>query len=680
MNNKKYGISKLFPFLKPYIVMWIIVFIFAAIITLLNILPINNQKLAIDAIEAGNKELLFYFAGLMAIFIILGILLSQINTIFYTNLSQKILLDIRVTIFNHIIKLSPKFFSTYETGSLLSRIMNDVSTLQNFITNSLLSPILSLFTFIGVLLYLLKLDTIITLISISIIPIYIVIYIPFNKYVMKKNQLVLGDYDNVMNDLQETISAVREVQVYSKENEETEELKKHLNRLMGSQKKLITTGSLGSNILTFLTDMMPVVLLVFCGNFIILNLYGITISKFITFTSSNSLLLSSALSIVNFSMQYYQIKPVITRVFEFLDYKDDNIDLFNEDSTKDFTFNKDIVFENVCFEYKENSPILKNINFKINKGERIAIVGSSGSGKSTVLGLLFGFHKLKSGNIKIDGEDIYSYSLKEIRKNITYVNQFPYIFNRSIYENIIYGNDDVSIEDIIKVCKQANIFDDILKIFFNSPIFSVQNNIISIEELENISNIYLSNLDNLKYKEYIRIIEKEEMPDSVTVFDFITRSRLKMEKIANNSNLENDIRNEIYNYILEILESNSLTNKIFMASLQFQAGDRGRNLSGGQSHRIAIARALLMDSPILLLDEPTTGLGRGDVSIIEKTINDIASSTDKTIIFVTHDYSITDSSDMIYFFDNGNIIQHGKHEELLKIDGPYKKAYYTENL
>jgi len=264
------------------------------------------------------------------------------------------------------------------------------------------------------------------------------------------------------------------------------------------------------------------------------------------------------------------------RVFSILDITHSNKDI--KESIKIEGFNSSISFKNVSFTYEEGAkPAIKNVNFKINKGEYVALVGSSGAGKSTTLDLIMRFYRPQKGYIKIDKNNLNDISKESLRDKIGIVPQDTILFNDTIRNNISYGSNNINLKEIEKAAKAANALD-----FIN------------------------------------------ELPDR---FDTII-------------------------------------------------GERGAKLSGGQKQRISIARAIFKNPEILILDEATSALDSELESKVKNAIDNIVK--DRTVIVIAHRLSTIINADKILIFENGENIDSGKHEDLIKTSESYKKLYYSQ--
>ena len=261
------------------------------------------------------------------------------------------------------------------------------------------------------------------------------------------------------------------------------------------------------------------------------------------------------------------------RVFELFDLTPAIKDCENPKELKGL--NNSISFENVLFEYIPNKPVLKNFNLNIKKNETLAIVGNSGGGKSTLVNLIPRFYDVKSGSLKIDGIDIKEFSLKSLRQNISMVFQDNFLFTGTIKENIMMGNPDATIDELMAAIRAAHLEEMIA-----------------------------------------------ELPDG----------------------------------------------------LDTELGERGLTLSGGQRQRVAIARAMLRNAPIVILDEATSALDNESEAIVQKAMDNLMK--DRTVFIIAHRLSTIKNANRIAVINEGELVELGTHEELIRIEnGQYKHLY-----
>ena len=527
-----------------------------------------------DQLISGSNEIeklklvcLFLFASF-----IMKNIFYYINWVCISFIELKIIKNIRNSLYKKIQNLPLSFLDKKRSGELLSITLNDVNSIT-IAFNKTFQVFFHEFVNMLILLTLLflispKLSGIVLL----SIPISGFIIIKIGQSIRRKAMRASFKIADISSIISEKISGIKIVKAFNMTKKEIEKFyKNNLNffELQFKQRRLI-------GITTPINDIIGVslacILLWYGGQQVLISNH-MSSEDFLRFILFIFALLQPARKLGT-SLAAIQSGIVgADRTFSILDIE--HIDKKNKDLTSKKTFKKYIEFNNVFFKYNtEGKNILKNINIKINKGEKIALVGSSGAGKTTFANLLLDFYNPISGEILIDKQNYNDISTYSLRKIIGLVPQEPILFNDTVKNNISYGQQKVDDNRIYRAAKNANIFD-------------------FIESMEN-----------------------------------------KFDSIV---------------------------------------GERGVNLSGGQKQRISIARAILRDPEILILDEATSSLDSESELKVQKAIDNLIK--DRTVIMIAHRLSTILNADNILVFENGKIVEHGKHEELYKLNGVYTKLY-----
>ena len=527
-----------------------------------------------DQLISGSNEIeklklvcLFLFASF-----IMKNIFYYINWVCISFIELKIIKNIRNSLYKKIQNLPLSFLDKKRSGELLSITLNDVNSIT-IAFNKTFQVFFHEFVNMLILLTLLflispKLSGIVLL----SIPISGFIIIKIGQSIRRKAMRASFKIADISSIISEKISGIKIVKAFNMTKKEIEKFyKNNLNFFDLQFKQRILIG-----ITTPINDIIGVslacILLWYGGQQVLISNY-MSSEDFLRFILFIFALLQPARKLGT-SLAAIQSGIVgADRTFSILDIE--HIDKKNKDLTSKKTFKKYIEFNNVFFKYNtDGKDILKNINIKINKGEKIALVGSSGAGKTTFANLLLDFYNPISGEILIDKQNYNDISTYSLRKIIGLVPQEPILFNDTVKNNISYGQQKVDDNRIYRAAKNANIFD-------------------FIESMEN-----------------------------------------KFDSIV---------------------------------------GERGVNLSGGQKQRISIARAILRDPEILILDEATSSLDSESELKVQKAIDNLIK--DRTVIMIAHRLSTILNADNILVFENGKIVEHGKHEELYKLNGVYTKLY-----
>jgi ATP-binding cassette subfamily B protein len=490
--------------------------------------------------------------------------------------AEKVVSDLRKKVFDHIIRVSAEFFEITKTGDVISRLTVDSVVLYNVISNTISFFLRNILLFLGGICFLFLTSIKLSLISAMLIPVAIAPIIFMGKSIKGLSGRSQAALASVGAHVEETINGIKTIQSYLCEEKEARNFFNLVDSALKiSLEKIRVKSLMIAFVITFAFGGIGVVLWVGGHDVLTGRITSGDLSSFIFYSVITA---TSLVSLSQIAGQLQSASASAARVFEILRIESPVKEIAAPqpfDATEEIT----IKFHNVNFSYpsRKDFLILKNFNLEIKPGEKIAIVGSSGAGKSTILQLLLRFYDVDAGLITLNGSDIKSLSFSDLRQNFAYISQDCFIFSGTIFENIAY-------------------------------------------------------------------VDKS-----------ITEARVE-EIIANNSALN------FIDYLPHKLHS--------------FVGEKGIKLSGGERQRIAIARAIIKDSPILLLDEATSSLDNQNEQSINRAINDFAKN--KTVITVAHKLATIISADRIIFIKDGEIAEIGSHQELIAWDGLYKKMYEAE--
>ena len=559
---------KLFYFFKPFIKKYlfgILILILSSLISL--IFPVLVGKM-IDAIKVSLFKINQLAILLIFLFITQSIL-SYLRIIIFVKVTEQFLAFLRKITYEKLISLPLQFYNNRRVAEINSRISTDLILLQETLTTTSAEFLRQIIIIIGGILMLAFTSIKLTIFMLSIFPVIILFAVFLGKKLKKyskKNQNILAESNTI---LEETLSSIMTVKSFTNEIFEFNRYSNKIDLIM------INTIKLGK-------------LRAILASFIIIGIFG-SISSIIWYgvrliylgdistgnlTSFLILTVFIGASIGSLSDLYSKIQIAIgasEKLIEIINEKNEKL----KQGLEKFVINGNIQINNLSFFYpnRKKNIVLDNINLNIKKGEKIALVGYSGSGKSSLIKLIMRFYDNYSGKIFIDGEDIKNINIHNLRKQIALVPQENFLFGGSIKENIRYGKLDATYEEIIDAAKKANAYEFI-----------------------------------------------EKLPEGF------------------NTNV----------------------------------GDRGMRLSGGQKQRISIARAILKDPKILILDEATSSLDSKSEILIQKGIYNLMKN--KTSIIITHRLSTIRNVDNIFVLNNGTIYESGNHSELQNINnGLYKK-------
>lgn len=564
---------KILGFLKPYSF-----FIFISLLcSFLNVLislsiPYIMQNLMDSAIKVNLPvfKKYLYASGFLIAFAMIIIYFKKYSTNLYTFSFTK---DMRNRLAKHIQSLPIYKLKKYTSGDLVSRMNNDLTIISNYLSNIpevFFEPLL----FITALIYMLYISWKLTLATILLIPISSILYDKINKPIQKHSKDLMEEYSKLNFMLQDVIGGINILKAFN--------LKDVLTGKFNIVTESIKTKGLKINKLnSYLTPiflalrLIPQLVYPLYGGYLALN-KEISLGSLFAYGMLIGYVFGPVESILSFIGQVRETKPAIKRIFEILKET-------GESNVGTATLIKNslypIEFNNVTFSYDDNVTVLNNISLRLPKGTTTAIVGPSGSGKSSLLKLLCRFYNSASGTINIFGNNLNDYSCEESRNLISYMSQESYLYPLTIAENIAIGRPNAEMDEIINAAKLANADDFIMK-----------------------------------------------LPKG-------------------------------YDTLLS---------------------ERGANLSGGQCQRISLARIILKNTPIILLDEPTASLDTQSEALIQASLDEF--TKDKTVLIVAHRLSTIINSDKIIVINDGNIDEVGTHKELMVKEGIYKKLYLCQEV
>ena len=577
-------VKKLWRYLSKYKIALIIVILFTIASTIFSV--IGPKILGNATTELFNGVISKYTGGaginftkigkillfLLALYICSAIF-SYIQGIIMTNISQKLAYRLRKEVSKKINKLPMKFYDNKTHGEILSVITNDIDTLSQNLNIEATQVISSVATIIGILIMMFSIDWIMTLVALLTLPLSIVII----AFIMKKSQGYFKSQQDYLADVngevEEMFSNQSVIRVFNAENKMISKFEYDNNKLADVAWKSNFVSGLMHPIMNFVGNLGYVVIAILGSYFAIIGRITVgNIQSFIQYTKNFT---NPIAQIAQISNMLQSMVAASERVFEFLDEEEE------KEKNKEFIpTNKiegSVEFKNVKFGYNQDKIIINDFSAKVKPGQKIAIVGPTGAGKTTIVKLLMRFYDLNSGKILVDGHNINDYRKEDIRGLFGMVLQDTWLFNGTIMENIRYGRLEATDDEVIEACKMAHVHHFI-----------------------------------------------QTLPDG-------------------------------YNMILN---------------------EETTNISGGQKQLLTIARAILADPKILILDEATSSVDTRTEILIQKAMDKLMEG--RTSFIIAHRLSTIKNSDLILVMDSGDIVEQGTHEELLKKNGFYAKLYNSQ--
>lgn len=523
-------------------------------------------------LKIENSGMILIYLGVIFLMIALlrGVTMLSSSTISAAS-TEKAMKKLRDRLFSHLQHLPMKYFGKTPTGELIQRCTGDVETVRKFATMQVTESIRLATIFIGAFIMMYLVNTTYAFIAIMLFPIMITAsFFFFRKEgeIWTKHE---AEQDKLTAMVQENLSGIRVVKAFAKENYEIEKFTRQNEEKRKWGMKLLRLHSIywpGSDVLVY----TQLAISLFAGSYFVLD-GRITIGEFTAFFTYASYVTWPMRRLAQLVSEMGMTRVAIERIYSILEHPREDYSGFNNDG-KDLKGS--IEFDNVYFKYEdEEENILNGVTLKIKPGEKVALLGPTGAGKSTIISLLMKFYEPDKGMIRIDGRDINEYSRPFLRSKIGVVLQRAFLFSTSIKENIAYSDPDTHIEEIVESAKVAKIHDIISDNFPNS-----------------------------------------------------------------------------YDTII---------------------GEKGVTLSGGQKQRVTLARTLLKNPDILVLDDSTSAVDTETEFEIQKALRGVTAS--KTTIVIAHRITSVQDCDRIIVLDKGRVIEQGTHEELIENNGFYKKIF-----
>ena len=455
-------VKKLKKYIKKYYLLIILNMVLAMVSSIVSVSPLILVKRLVDqGILGSNEKDILYAAGGMICLAVIGAILIYWNGILSVIISSSIYKNITDDLYVKIQSLDMEYFSRTKIGELMIKVLNDPSNVNYLIIESF-NMVSEVFRAVVCLIIAFYKDWKLTLGVLVIAPILMVTVKRYSKK-LKKSGRARQEATGILNSkLQETLSGIRVIKAFAMEKEEIKDFKKKSMELKRVALKSARYTSKSSAISEAINYIMVAMLLMF-GGFRVLRGNHFTTGDFITIVGAISSMYTPVKRAISRYNEISMNIPSIGRIFEILDVVPEIADA--PECVKFEEFRSDVTFENVDFRYKDNDEkILKNINLVAKKGETVALVGNSGGGKSTLVNLIPRFFDVDAGEISIDGINVKDYKIKSLRKKIGIVPQETFLFGGTVLENIRYGNQQASVEEVIEAAKKANAHEFIEKL------------------------------------------------------------------------------------------------------------------------------------------------------------------------------------------------------------------------
>ncbi len=491
----------------------------------------------------------------------------------WRNLAQSMQHDLRISTYSHVQELELAYFEDRSTGGLMAILNDDINQLERFLDGGA-NDVIQLITTIVVIggLFFVLAPSVAWL---AVLPMPIIIWgsLRFQRRIAPRYKAVRERVGDLNGQLANNLGGIATIKSYTAEQHEVNRIRQESNRYQQANKDAIVLSAAFVPLIRMAIMAGFIAILVFGGQLALSGVLNVGIYSVLIFMTQRLLW---PLTRLGTTLDLYQrAMASTTRVLDLLDTKPQIIS--GDVALPTPEVQGEVVFENVTFAYQEGPPVLTNLSLRVPAGETAAIVGATGSGKSTLVKLLLRYYDVLEGRICLDGHDLRDLRTEDLRKAIGFVSQDVFLFHGTVRENIAYGTFDATDEEIIAAAKIAEAHDFIME----------------------LANGY----------------------DTIV-------------------------------------------------------GERGQKLSGGQRQRISIARAVLKDPPVLILDEATSSVDNETEAAIQRSLEKIA--VDRTTIVIAHRLSTVRNADRIFVLGNGRLHEQGRHEDLLRLNGLYAALWRVQ--
>ena len=464
MNNK-FNIKlffRLLEFVNPYKLNFTFVTIAAILISVFSILSQYLLKIGVDDyITLKNYSGLVYIISLMFVVLIFQVIFQFLFVYFTNILGQKVVFDIRTKLFSRIIKFKMSYYDKSSVGRLVTRSVNDMETIASIFSQGLFMIFADLILMLSVIAVMIYLSLKLSVIVFAVLPFILIATRFFQRAMKSAFNEVRSEVANLNSFVQERISGIKEIQIFNRENFEKNSFVKINEKHKNAWLKTVWYNSIFFPIAEISTSITIGLLVWFGGRLVGVEFSGVTIGTIFLFIQLSQMLFRPLRQIADKFNTLQMGMVAANRVFKILDT---SAFINNQGTQKNNLIEGKIKFDKLSFSYSQSKPVFNNLNLSIDSGEKVAIVGSTGSGKTTIINMILRFYESNFGNIFIDNKNIKEIDLKNLRSQIALVTQDIFLFADSIFNNITLFNPDISIDDVKKAAKEIGIHNFINKL------------------------------------------------------------------------------------------------------------------------------------------------------------------------------------------------------------------------
>lgn len=576
-KNRRGTILRLGKYMLRYF--WLLMLALALTIgsNLFSLIGPTLSGYAIDAIEPGKGQVdfnqVFYYAGLMVVFYVVSSVLSYLLSILMIHISRKVVFRMRKDVFNKLLSLPVGYFDTHQTGDIISRISYDIDTVNASLSNDLVQILATVITVIGAFSMMVVISPKLVLVFVFTVPLSICmtkLITSRTRPLFRLRSRKLGELNGFV---EEMISGQKTLKAYHQEENTIEKFDAKNEEAVESYYKAEYYGSVTGPTVNFINNLSLALISIFGALLYLAHSMTVgDISSFVLYSRKFSGPINEFANIIS---EFQSALAAAERVFLLIDEVPEPLDA--KDAKELTHVMGNVRMEQVSFGYTKGNPIIKGLNLRADKGKLVAIVGPTGAGKTTLINLLMRFYDVGDGHIYVDNEECSHVTRKSLRKSYAMVLQDTWLFEGSIFDNIAYGKEGATIEEVEAAARAAKIH------------------------------------------------------------SFIKR-------------LPNG-----YHTILS---------------------DDGTNISKGQKQLLTIARAMLLESPMLILDEATSNVDTRTEIQIQQAMRRLMEH--KTCFVIAHRLSTIQNADVILVVNHGEIVEQGTHKELMEKKGFYHQLYRAQ--
>lgn len=576
-KNRKKTILRLGGYMIQYRYLVLLALILTVGSNLLALVGPMLSGYAIDAIEPGVGKVdfsrVFYYVGLMVVFYVISSILSYILSVLMIHISRKVVYQMREDVFTHLLALPVGYFDTHQTGDIISRISYDIDTVNASLTNDLVQILTTLITVAGAFAMMVVISPKLVLIFAFTVPLSVLL----TKFITGKTRPLFRMRSRRLGELngfvEEMISGQKTLKAYHQEENTIHKFDGKNEEAVEAYYRAEYYGSVVGPAVNFVNNLSLALVSMFGALLFLAGQMRIgSISSFILYSRKFSGPINEAANIMS---ELQSALAAAERVFHMLDEPTEAAD--RTAALELEAVEGDVVLENVCFGYKKDQQIIRNLNLHAASGKLVAVVGPTGAGKTTLINLLMRFYDVDTGRICVDGHDICDVTRAGLRRAYAMVLQDTWLFEGTVFDNIAYGRQGATLEEVTAAAKAARIHS------------------------------------------YIR-----RLPQG-------------------------------YDTVLT---------------------DEGTNISKGQKQLLTIARAVLLDAPMLILDEATSNVDTRTEQQIQQAMRKLMEH--KTCFVIAHRLSTIQNADVILVVNHGEIVEQGTHGELMEREGFYYQMYRAQ--